>query len=510
MHQDRRKFLKTAGMAGASAFLDGSTEISRVYSSDTKKRRGSESRPGEQPNIIYLAADQQKASATSIFGNEVIKLPFWEKMAQQGIAFSQAYACGPVSVPSRGSVFTGVHPIVNQMTCNQHKAPLNLKQLSELLMEAGYYTAVAGHYERKNNLSRGWWEQADSTSHGLTNSYKRWIEMGRKGVGWSSGSLNCSAEESHSYLLAEKAIQMIDAAREARMPLFMHIAFEDPHPPYFAPYPFDTAIDPANVMLPEMGKNDPQRPEWQKRFREECGTDKATSYDIRKMIATYYGQIMLVDSQMQRIYNAMKERDMLNNTWFILASDHGDFAGEKGLFTKCETLYECMLHVPLVIYPPANLMPTGGLMINDLVELVDLFPTILGIAGAEIPDYTQGKDLVKWIRTSPGQPLREFIFAQGGNYEGFLKNTLPAGLAESSRRHKLIQGVRSKNFSYINDPEYGDEAYDLVNDPGELVNIIGTNSQELQRHKAALEYWQKQCLSLRDQLGVIPRPQRIY
>ncbi len=86
-----------------------------------------------RPNIVYLMADQQKASACSIHGNPVVPSPFQEEMASQGVAFAHAYSASSICTPSRTSVLTGVHPLVHQVTCHQNRAPYNLPQLSELL-----------------------------------------------------------------------------------------------------------------------------------------------------------------------------------------------------------------------------------------------------------------------------------------------------------------------------------------------------------------------------------------
>ena len=115
----------------------------------------------KQPNIVYLTYEHTKASALRLFGDSSLSCPFTEAMAAKGVAFTKTYSTNPICTPSRTSVFTGVHPLVHQVTCHQHRAPYNLAQLSELLQQGGYYTAVAGHYEPERNLSRGWHEQVN-------------------------------------------------------------------------------------------------------------------------------------------------------------------------------------------------------------------------------------------------------------------------------------------------------------------------------------------------------------
>jgi arylsulfatase A-like enzyme len=189
-------------------------------------------------------------------------------------------------------------------------------------------------------------------------------------------------------------------------PFFVHVSFFDPHPPYFVPPPYDSMVDVTRVDLPRRG-NDTGRPAWQFQALKDCATDSATEGDIRKVIAVYYGMIEYVDAQIGRICAALQRLEVLDNTWIILTSDHADFMGEKGLFEKCEVPYECLLHVPLIIVPPSGITAPRGEVVGGLVQSVDLFPTMLSLAGLNVPDYTQGKDLLAWLQGGTRQPLHE-------------------------------------------------------------------------------------------------------
>jgi arylsulfatase A-like enzyme len=463
-----------------------------------------------RPNIVYLMSDQQKASATSIYGNSVVPCAFMEEMAAEGVAFTEAYTASSICTPSRTSVYTGVHPLVHQVTCHQNRAPYNLPQLSEILKEAGYYTAVIGHYEQKRNLSRGWHEQVSYMQPGpLGNSARQKYSGGRPEYSWSSGAIPCTAEEGNSYLVATRAIRMLDQAVAADVPFFLNVAFDDPHPPYFVPPPYDTLVDPADVELPPRA-SDGGQPAWQLKVHEEGLTAHASEQDIRKTLAVYYGMIAYANDQMRRIYDALRERDLLANTWIIIGSDHGDYAGEKGMWAKTESLYECLLHVPLILVPPAGSNELGkrGELVSGLVNTIDLFPTVLGIAGAPVPDYAQGHDLIGWLKAGARQPLRDCLFAQVGDYHGFLKTTYPTGMPATGRHPGLLQGARNQEFSYVHDPDYGDEAYDLRNDPYELNNLLqgetGSVPAEVARLRERVFEHEQECVRLREELGVVP------
>ncbi|MBT4820556.1 MAG: sulfatase-like hydrolase/transferase [Lentisphaerae bacterium] len=372
----------------------------------------------------------------------------------------------------------------------------------------GYYTAVAGHYEPERNLSRGWHEQVPMHRRGpLYESWMAHIRTGRNDVGWSSGTIDRDATDGSSARLTERIIRMIDAADASGMPFFLHLCYDDPHPPYFVPRPYDTMFDPAELPLPPRGDND-ALPVWQDECRKQCGTQEATDMDTRRVVAAYYGMIAYVDDQLRRVHDALDQRGLLENTWVILSSDHGDYTGEKGLFNKSESLYECLLHVPLIIVPPPGTPGSRPEHIDHLVNTIDLFPTILNLAGLDIPDYAQGHDLVEWVAEGASTPLRDALFAQVGAYLGTLGTTFPGGIATAGRHPGLLQGARTKTHSYVRDPDYGDEAYDLQTDPHELSDLLRASpsgsTPEVDALKRQVDTFEAQCLALRNRLGVIP------
>ena len=452
--------------------------------------------------------DMQKASACSVNGNPHVPTPFMDEMAASGVAFMDAYAPSSICTPSRASVFTGVHPLVHQVTCHQNRVPYNLPQLSELFMDAGYCTAVAGHYEVDRGLTRGWHEQVRSDEGGALGwAYRQWVTAGRRDVGWASGPLDHPAEEGHAHLLTSRVINVLDQIEAADSPFFLHVAYEEPHQPYFVPPPYDSIVDPSALQVPAVG-SDEGRPVWQVLVRGQCGTQFATDADIKRLMAIYYGKIAYADAQMRRLYTALEQRGLLENTWIIIGSDHGDYLGEKDLVAKTESLYECLLHVPLIITPPRGVQAPRGEKLSGFVDLVDLFPTLLGIADLPVPEYAQGKDLLAWARAGGREPLRDCLFAQVGDYHGHLKTTWPSGMPAAGRHPGLLQGARTRHTSFVRDPDYGDEAYDLRHDPQELENLLGREGVEEPLEvgdlRRRVDQWEEECIRLRERLEIIP------
>jgi arylsulfatase A-like enzyme len=285
------------------------------------------------------------------------------------------------------------------------------------------------------------------------------------------------------------------------------MCYDDPHPPYFVPRPYDTMIDPKDLPLPPKG-DEGKLPAWQANAREEAGSTQATDSDVRKVLATYYGMIRYIDDEMEKLYSSLDQGGHLDNTWIVIGSDHGDYTGEKDLFNKSESLYKCLLHVPLIIVPPhgTNVQPTTPARIEHLVSSVDLFPTLLGLAGI-MPPINQGVDLLPWVRDGAGTAIHDAVFAQVGDYHGHIGTSWPSGMPASGRHKSLTYSARSLMHSYIRDPDNGDEAYDLITDPFELENLLHEGLPPLTAQHAELlqhiDAFEQSCTQMREELGVV-------
>jgi len=238
------------------------------------------------PNILYLMFDQAKASAMSFLGNADVALPYCDSLAENGWVFENAFSAAPICTPSRASVHTGTYPQVHGVTCHQNRAPFNLPQLAEILQANGYYTAAAGHYEPERNLGRGWHEHSPMHERGpLMESWQAHIRSGRKDVAWSSGRIDCEASEGNSALLTDRVIRMAEQAKASERPYFLHVCYDDPHPPYFVPRPYDTMFDPNQIELPDVSDFS-GAPAWHTVARAQVGTETGSEADFRKVLAT--------------------------------------------------------------------------------------------------------------------------------------------------------------------------------------------------------------------------------
>ena len=141
-----------------------------------------------------------------------------------------------------------------------------------------------------------------------------------------------------------------------------------------------------------------------------------------------------------------------------------------------------------------------------MTSTVDLFPTILDLAGVSAP-RNQGRSLLNWVRSGREKPLRNEIYAQIGDYHGFIGTSWPTGMPASGRHASLTHCIRTRSHVYIIDPDNGDEAYDLVSDPNELNNLLNRGSPELDDTFVVLRQrlldFIADCAELQSDLGVV-------
>ena len=491
----RRDVLKQLGAASALGL------------SPLLSRGASAAKTGDRPHIFLIMTDQQKASANSIYGNRFVRTPTWERMAAEGITFERGYAQATICTPSRASIMTGTYPLVHRVLCHQNFAPPNLGQLAEFLSDDGYHCIGTGHYESTRGLTRGWRQTLDiSGTPKLKAALHRLQEYGSRTVGWSAGEMTkVPASQGHAAVLNDELFGLLDKVDPEAEPLFVHVAYIEPHPPYFPPQGYFDREAMRSAPLPKGGSIF-ERPAWHEQMIKEYGSAEATDEDIHRLLGAYYGMINYVDGQIDRLLKYLEKRGILENSWIIMTADHGDYTGEKNFFTKSESAYECLQHVPLVVRAPGGKWHAGE-RVPDLVELIDLFPTILSAAKSQVPRQAQGHNLIEWMDTPARRPLRKATFAAIGGYGGTLGTTFPNGFAASGRRKGIVRSARSLDHVFIRDPDTGDEAYDLVNDPLELKDLLKAGRPKTEPIKALtrlMDQWEKTCAEKYAALGVIP------
>jgi arylsulfatase A-like enzyme len=279
-------------------------------------------------------------------------------------------------------------------------------------------------------------------------------------------------------------------AGDPSKPFFLFLHTYAVHDPYVPPEPYHTRFtDPdydGRIISSREEMQDLDLKEWSDRARVYWDrVDTESAADVRRLQDLYDGAIVHVDSVLRRLHRAVQRAGALDRTVFILLSDHGEEFGEHGRF-KHEQLYEELLHVPLIMVLPSAVAPRmrPGLRIASPVRLMDVSPTVLEIAGVEVPDHFLGVSLLPVLNGGPPPPPE---IAASWRDSG--------QIALRSERFKLMQNVT--------EPEL-DQLFDLDADAGERRNLarqrpevrsrlaerlhqIEVASEEYRRHLQAAE-----------------------
>jgi len=474
----RRRFLKVSAMSAAAVALGGCT------SSQAKSKRG-------RPNILLLFADQHNAGVMGCVGHPRVKTPHLDGLASQGILFSRAYCPDGISVPSRTSMFTGLHPRTTGVLYNSDTPPHpeRLHPLHSVLRANGYVTGCFGKRHFPRGLNERDWDATCTTINPKLDpsdeNYLAWIkERGqldsheRDFKGSHEASLmahisHTAAENRTTAYAADRSVDFLRRAKDEGKPFFCWTSFIYPHQPYTPLERWARLYDPDKIELPgnvsEPVENLPERMrEWRTRIKPpwNCGAAAKDHAIYRRYIAYYYALVSEVDYHIGRVLEALRGLGLADNTIIIYSSDHGDFVAGHGMVEKCavgHNVYEDTLHIPLIFHWPGEF--ARGLAYDGLVELTDIYPTLLELTG--VPRPAGGYEL-------PGRSLTPVL-------TGRSMGRRPYVVSENWSQVSVI-GPRYKLGKWISPPEkyktwdwgksHPGMLFDRVKNPLEVNNLI--------------------------------------
>ncbi len=452
----------------------------------------------KRPNILWYCTDQQRFDTIHALGNPYINTPNLDKLVKTGVAFTQAYTQAPVCTPSRASFLTGRYPCSHHVHRNgADYFPSSETLVTKLLAESGYDCGLTGKLHLSRTKGRvearpddGYrvfhWSPQHRPDYPEGNAYAEWLKnekgVDHKGLYKDLGGIcgpGVPVEYHQTTWCSEMAINFITEKRDG--PWLMSINPFDPHPPFDPPQEYLDHYKMRPLPLPLFKESDIER---QKMFRnidqqvveainplaydsnkvetiDPSVTDHVapSSYDIRMVTACYYGMIELIDAQLGRIIDVLRETNQLDNTIIVFNSDHGELLGDHGLIYKGCRFFESLVHVPLIISWPEGY--GKGIISEGLVELVDIAPTLLEAAGLKIPYYMQGKSLNSILK-GVAQPdfHKPYVISEYNDALGAPPNATHGSMYFDGR-YKIV---------VYHGHEIG-EIFDLKNDPGEFTNL---------------------------------------
>jgi len=457
----------------------------------------------KKPNVVLFIPDSYRSDALGHQGNAGAVTPNLDALvAADAVSYSNNFAQNPVCTPSRCSFMTGwyTHVHGHRSMCNMLKE--HEPNLLSVFKQEGYYVWWGG----RNDLVRvrqpeDYLRYCDEKfnpdgKYAEQMPYKQPLPLAdddpRHGA-FYQGVLTRDGEQGPHYdgdtACVLGAVDMIKSRTPDDKPFFCYLPLSKPHPGYHAEEDLYNAIDPDQLppRIPTPA-DDANLPEVLNALRSEFRSEDITEEMWRDVKRIYYAMCSQIDELFGKVVDALVEQGLYDNTWIFFFSDHGDFTGDYSLPEKTHaTLQDCLVHVPLIIKPPAD-VPTKPGKRQHLTELLDITATLYDMLDID-PGYAhQGKSLRASLAGEEA-PIREAVFAEVGarkNEEAFINKqgeSLPVNsfYARQGRaaipHHRLGSHAvmcRTTEHKYVRRHYTSHhELFDLQADPGETRNLSG-------------------------------------
>lgn len=389
--------------------------------------------PRREPTFIVVVIDTVRRDALGCYGNPRRLSPALDALAAEGVRFDQAVSTSGWTLPSIVSLLTGTWPTLHGAVGKKG----TLTAIREEVFTAAEFFKLHGY----NTLG---WANCAFLSPML--GVKRGFDV-----------YDCRHAYNQSIRRADETVAAMLVELESRRGqknfVFLHLF--DPHLDYDPP--------PGYAARLTGGRQEPPLPlGWQAchDFEREGGARPPIQADIDYVKAAYYGEINFVDDQIAHLVHALKDQELYDDCTLVVLADHGEEFWDHGEFEHGHTLYDELIHIPLIIKPPRGLA-RAGLAVPAQVRIIDIMPTLLEIAGIDSPVSFEGASLLPHLQGRP-QPDRPALS----------ESTLYGSekLAWRTGTHKYIFDTDAQASPRI-------RVYDLRADPGEQHNLAAVQPE---------------------------------
>lgn len=471
--------------------------------------------PRKRLNVVFFCTDQQRWDQTGFSGNDLIRTPTLDRLAQDGVVFENHITASPYCMPSRASIFTGLYPRNHKLWNHAYRLRADrIVTIAEAFAGSGRSTHACGKMhlsdwgkgkasaetpERAGFWSRrlapGWkgpymgFEEVDLVlGHGFSTllqggHYAEWVGEKAPDVMLKyapTGDINdfiqtnnhpwraelfdlfpmeaLDEREHYNAWISDRAVEFIESAGDD--PFLLWVSYPDPHHPFAAPHPYCGAYPPELMPPPRRkeGELDDMPPYYGKSSRTGNTRGDLTDETMRRVASQSYGMVEHVDRCMAGVVDAVEDRGLADRTVFVFTSDHGEMLGNHRLLRKGNFGYRDLLRVPFFISGKPIRALRKVRRVRGYTSHVDIMPTLLSLCGIPAPKPTDGLDLCPVIR---GEELpRDAVLCEW-----------TSGPGRTYNQHIFCGNYRLT--AYPEHPEWT-EFFDLALDPDEFENRAGS------------------------------------
>ncbi len=410
--------------------------------------------------LVLITVDTLRADYLSSYGHARVLTPSFDRLASGAVLFRQAISQSTTTTPSHASIMTSLYLQDHNVYSNFEALGQSPRTLAEILLGRGFSTFAIVNMRHLN-----------PEVGGLGQGFQTYIK---------SGNMRRAGPTIDSFL------SWLDHHLEdqGERPFFAWVHLADVHTPYHPPPPYDHFYydgderDPNNQSLQRIWPFLPSYLSEHPLFKQWL----SGVTDLEWVLAQYQGAVTYVDDEIGRLIDALEGRHLLGRTAIVLTADHGEDLGEHNMYFVHTGLYEPTVHVPLITYFPGA--GRQGVQVREVVQSVDILPTVLEYFGIPAPKDIRGHSLWPLIRGEVEPPSTAFIEHAGRSL-----------VALRSDRFKYVRHLRTLNvqptYPFIEGKE---ELYDLRSDEGErkdlaaeMPDVVRVFRRELAERRASVQ-----------------------
>jgi arylsulfatase A-like enzyme len=437
---------------------------------------------GTRPNVIFISLDTLRADHVFCY-NKIKKQtsPNIDKIAKEGYIFEKAYSTTSWTLPAHASMMTGLFPSSHnadrsdQQTFRRPLNPLpqSAKTLAEVLSDNGYLTAGVISVPLLSSafgMDQGfqYYDEKMDPFEDFKFLYLNEYSMLIKVLKFTK-IINKDYADGQKRVteVNAKGLKWIENNKDRNEPFFFFLHYFEPHYVYEPPNPYDLRDDGSKIDY----------------FLEmetlNHGLFSLSRSGIEDLVTLYDGEIEYLDHHLGKLFDTLKQWGILDNTLLIITSDHGESFNEHEVWTHGNRLYQEQIHVPLIVRYP-KLVPANHIDTKNIVQLVDLMPTILDVLKIPIPEYIQGRSLLPIFQNE--SDLRfNMAFAE-------LKPDIIWKSKNSRFGHGIMAIIRGE-WKYILPDTGMEELYNIDIDPFENQNLASNEMNLTKELRSILLTW---------------------
>ena len=443
----------------------------------------------KRPNIILISIDTLRQDHVSCYGYYKTTTPNIDRLASEGTIYKNNFSTGVWTPPGHASMLTGLY-VSEHGVYGERRLSDDIPTIATILKENGYQTAgfvnnsqvgaLVG-FDKGHDTFVEVWKGISSRSK-VERYFKGAIRQVKKRLGYEDMGASRTNE-----LVKEWILNTIDPNR----PFYLFIHYIEPHNPLIPPQPY------KDRYLSDKRFIDVDRDKIKKVAHNPliCFTEMITlnPVEIDILKALYDAEIEYTDSKIGEIMNVLKEKDIYDNSMIMITSDHGEHFGEHNLWSHTASLYNEILHIPLIIKYPKGIECKKE--VYHYTQSIDIFPTVMDIVSIskkEVMDHSG----VSLVHNNNGNKFHDFVFAEWeGRIPYFVQTRLkdPQSSLNAGRFTNKMWTIIGEQYKYILTSDGKEELYNVKKDKSEIDNLIDQNQEDADMMKKKLERWMSEA-----------------